>query len=188
MPNRCVAPMDAARRNGTQVSQSIRIGQGGTGGAGAGVRQADQRGAATHGRTLPGTGSRRRKPSMCAGVRALASRAGSSALAHCGGRMQRHMLQRCARRRAGGAGGAYLQQSATRSRRLSIAARSSSVALAAMALCDSANQQGSATGSALKCTRVGNGQAALSRWCVRARACACTRCGDNRRLPAAGAP
>ena len=127
MPNRCVAPMDAARRNGTQVSQSIRIGQGGTGGAGAGVRQADQRGAATHGRTLPGTGSRRRKPSMCAGIRAHASRAGSSALAHCGGRMQRHMLQRCARRRAGGAGGAYLQQSATRSRRLSIAARSSSL-------------------------------------------------------------
>ena len=45
-----------------------------------------------------------------------------------GGRgMQRHMLQLCARRRAGRAGGAHLQQSVTRGRRLSIAARSSSL-------------------------------------------------------------
>ena len=33
----------------------------------------------------------------------------------------------------------------------------------------------SATGSAMACTRWGNGQAALGRWCVRARACASTR-------------
>ena len=38
----------------------------------------------------------------------------------------------------------------------------------------------SATGSAMACTRWGNGQAALGRWCVRARACASTRCGDTR--------
>ena len=59
----------------TQVSHSA-------GRAGAGVRQADQRGAPTHGRRLPGTGSRRRKPSMCAGIRAHASRAGSSVFLH----------------------------------------------------------------------------------------------------------
>ena len=67
------------RRTGTRRPEMLRaerdsagelqraLGRGGAGGAEAGVRQADQRGAATHGHTLPGTGSRRRKPSMCAG-------------------------------------------------------------------------------------------------------------------------
>lgn len=139
------------------------------------MRQADQRGAATHGRTLPGTGSRRRKPSMCAGNLAHASRAGSSTLAHCGGGACKGTCYNGGQAKSGTGG--RRAPSTIGNAKKEAQHRSSSIILGLLSpqwpVCrqrQSAGGRESATGSAMACTRRGNGQAALGRWCVRARA------------------
>ena len=126
MPNRYVAPMDAARRNGTQVSYSAhwagrRRRRRGRREAGRSARCADARAQAARHWQSQAQAKHVRRDSR-ARKQGRQQRAGTLWQ-----RMQRHMLQLCARRRAGRAGGAHLQQSVTRGRRLSIAARSSSL-------------------------------------------------------------